>query len=177
LQYTIFLGAGLSMLLYIAASASSARLFQLVRGEDGYWQEVDPPKSFPANEVTVLAYEGQNFFAEVPKIMSQMPTLEGTTNAAIIWRLRGVNMLHSTFLKQVELFAKQAQEKGNRFMLIGVEDQAMATLEKSGVLKLIGQENVFPTRPGIGAALDAAWKKAQTWQKNQPEAEGDKKGQ
>jgi hypothetical protein len=45
------------------------------------------------------------------------------------------------------------------------------------VLKLIGQENVFPTQPGIGAALDAAWKKAQTWLKNQPEAEGDKKGQ
>ena len=177
LQYTIFLGAGLSMLLYIAASASSARLFQLVRGEDGYWQEVDPPKSFPANEVTVLAYEGQNFFAEVPKIMSQMPTLEGTANAVIIWRMRGVPVLHSTFLKQVELFAKKAQDGGNRFMLVGVEYKASATLEKSGVLKLIGQENVFPTQPGIGAALDTAWNKAQTWHKNQPEAEGDKKGQ
>ena len=76
-------------------------------------------------------------------------------------------MLHSTFLKQVELFAKQAQEKGNRFMLIGVEDQAMATLEKSGVLKLIGQENVFSVQPGLGAALDTAWKEAQTWLKAQ----------
>jgi SulP family sulfate permease len=163
LQYTIFLGAGLSLLLYIGASASKIRLFQFVRGEDGYWQEQELPAAFPSNQATVVAYEGANFFAEVPAVMSKMPSLEGATNAVIIWRLRGLEETHSTFLKQLSLFAQKAQEGGNRFMVEGVQPQVMTTLEKTGILDEIGRDNVFPLQPGLGAALDAAWEEAQTW--------------
>lgn len=168
LQYTIFLGAGLSLLLYIGVSASNARLFQLARGEGGYWQEQDLPDSFPSNQATVVGYEGAKFFAEVPAIMNKMPSLEGVTNAVIIWRLRGVEELHSTFLKQLSLFAKKAQEGGNRFVLEGVEPNVMTTLEKTGILDVIGRDNVFAVQPGLGAALDAAWEEAQTWLSTRP---------
>jgi len=163
LQYTIFLGAGLSLLLYIGTSASNAKLFQFVKGEDGHWQEKDLPTSFPSNQVTVVGYEGANFFAEVPAVMNKMPSLGNVTHAVIIWRLRGLEELHSTFLKQLSLFAQNTREGGNRFMLEGVESDAMETLEKTGVLAEIGQDNVFPARPGLGAALDAAWDEAQSW--------------
>jgi SulP family sulfate permease len=169
LQYTIFLGAGLSLLLYIGASASNARLFQFVRGEDGYWQEHDLPPTFPSNQATLVAYEGANFFAEVPAVMSQMPSLDDVTNAVIIWRLRGLEEIHSTFLKQLSLFAHRAQEGGNRFMLEGVEPHVMTTLEKTGILDEIGRDNVFPVQPGLGAALDAAWEEAQTWLRSKSE--------
>jgi SulP family sulfate permease len=167
LQYTIFLGAGLSLLLYIGTSASRTRLFQFVRGEDGRWQEQDLPEIFPSNQATVVAYEGAKFFAEVPAIMTRMPSLEGVTNAVIIWRLRGVEELHSTFLKQLSLFAQEVQEGGNRFMLEGVEPHVMATLEKTGILDQIGRDNVFAVQPGLGAALDAAWEEAQKWLKTE----------
>jgi SulP family sulfate permease len=163
LQYTIFLGAGLSLLLYIGVSASKARLFKFVRGKDGYWQEQDLPATFPSSQATVVAYEGAKFFAEVPSIMGKMPSLEGVTNAAIIWRLRDLESVHSTFLKQLSLFAQSVQKGGNRFMLEGVEPQVMTTLEKTGSLDVIGRDNVFPERPGLGAALDAAWEEAQKW--------------
>jgi len=163
LQYTIFLGAGLSLLLYIGVSGSKARLFQFARGEDGYWQEQDLPAAFASNQATVVAYEGAKFFAEVPAVMSKMPSLEGVTHAAIIWRLRGLEEIHSTFLKQLSLFAQTAQAGGNRFMLEGVEPQVMTTLEKTGILDEIGRDNAFPEQPGMGAALDAAWEDAQTW--------------
>lgn len=165
LQYTIFLGAGLSLLLYIGVSASNARLYQFVRGENGYWQEKELPDVFPSNQATIVGYEGAKFFAEVPTIMNKMPALEGVSNAVIIWRLRGVEEIHSTFLKQLSLFAQKVQAGGNRFMLEGVEPRAMATLEKTGLLEEIGPENVIPRQPGMGAALDAAWEEAQTWLK------------
>ncbi|MFN2194665.1 MAG: SulP family inorganic anion transporter [Anaerolineales bacterium] len=163
LQYTIFLGAGLSLLLYIGKSASKRRLFQLIKGEDGHWQEQELPQSFPSHQATVVGYEGAAFFAEVPAIMNSMPTLEGVTHAVIIWRLRTIEELHSTFLKQLSLFVQKAQEGGNRFMLEGVEPNALQILKKTGVLAVIGQENVFAVQPGIGASLDAAWDEAQTW--------------
>jgi SulP family sulfate permease len=173
LQYTIFLGAALSLLLFIAASASNSRLFQLARGEDGHWQEHDLPQIFPSNQATVVAHEGANFFAEVPAIMSKMPSLEGITGAVIIWRLRGLEEIHSTFLKQLSLFARNAQAGGNRFMLEGVGAHVMTTMEKTGILDEIGRDNVFPVQPGIGAALDKAWEEAQAWlAKRSPDAPG-----
>jgi SulP family sulfate permease len=163
LQYTIFLGAGLSLLLYIGVSASKIRLFQLVRGEDDYWQEQDLPQAFPSNQATVVAYEGANFFAEVPAILGKMPSLEGVSNAVIIWRLHDVEEIHSTFLKQLSLFAQKAQAGGNRFMLEGIEPHVMTTLEKTGILDALGHDNVFPVQPGMGQALDSAWQEGQTW--------------
>ena len=53
-----------------------------------------------------MAYEGANFFAEVPAVMNKMPSLESVTNAVVIWRLRSVQETHSTFLKQLSTFAK-----------------------------------------------------------------------
>ena len=163
LQYTIFLGALLSLLLYIGTSASNGRVFQFVRGEDDRWQEADLPDVFPSNQATVVAYRGANFFAEVPAIMAQMPSQTGVTNAVIIWRLRSVEEVHSTFLKQLLLFAQEAHASGNRFMLEGVQPDVMAALEKTGILDQIGRENVFPAQPGLGAALDAAWDEGQKW--------------
>ena len=112
-----------------------------------------------------MAYEGANFFAEVPAVMNKMPSLESVTNAVVIWRLRSVQETHSTFLKQLSIYAKTAQAGGNRFMLEGVEASVMTTLEKTGVLDEIGRNNVFPEQPGLGAALDASWAEAQTWLK------------
>ena len=169
LQYTIFLGGGLSLLLYITASASKGRLFQYVRGEDGYWQKKELPGTFPSTQATVVAYQGANFFAEVPSIMDKMPSLEGVSGAVIIWRLRGLEEIHSTFLKQLSLFAHRAHEGGNRFMIEGVEAHVMATLKKTGLLDEVGADNVFQAQPGLGAALDAAWEEAQKWLRGKSE--------
>ena len=47
LQYTIFIGAGLSMILYIFASSRHVRLFQVIPTGDGHWEEKAPPDSLP----------------------------------------------------------------------------------------------------------------------------------
>jgi SulP family sulfate permease len=176
LQWAIFLGALLSLLLYLSTSAYKGRLFQFVRGEDGYWQEQDLPASFPSNQATVIAYRGANFFAEVPAMMDKMPSLEGVTHAVIIWRMRSLVEISSTFLKQLSLFAKKAQKGGNRFMIEGVEPGAMTTLEQTGILNELGRDNVFEAKPGLGSALDAAWKEAQIWLNDQSATPGNNKG-
>ncbi len=163
LQYTIFLGAGLSMVLFIKASASNGRLFQYVKGENGYWQEKPVPTVFPSNQATIIAYQGANFFAEVPAAMSRMPSLSGVSNAVIIWHVRGNNDVHTTFLKQLSLFIRKTKAGGNRLILAGVEAHPMAILEKTKVLDEIGRENVFPATPGLGESLDASWAESQKW--------------
>jgi SulP family sulfate permease len=100
-----------------------------------------------------------------------MPSYEGTTNAVIIWRMRGVGEIHSTLLKELSNFHREMAKGNNRFLLAGVEPRVMATLKATGLLEELGEENVIAARPGIGAALDIAWAEAQTWLAMHPKAE------
>ena len=45
LQYTIFLGAALSLILYVVASSKKFHLQQAVRLEDGGWEMREAPKA------------------------------------------------------------------------------------------------------------------------------------
>ncbi|MEZ4769492.1 MAG: hypothetical protein R2844_13820 [Caldilineales bacterium] len=65
-----------------------------MRGESGYWEEKDLPATFFLEPGTVVAYEGANFFAEVPSVMNKMPSLEGVTHAVVIWRSRSARLQH-----------------------------------------------------------------------------------
>lgn len=162
LQWTIFLGAGLSLILYIVASSKSAKLHQLVKSEGGYWEERDMPDMFAANEVTAVTFEGFEFYAEVPILADMMPSVRELTGAIIILRLRGSEMIHSTGLKWLESLIADIQAGDNEVLLAGVQPHLMTVLHKTGIDKRVGEENIFAAELGIGASLDMAWKSAQT---------------
>ena len=77
LQDTIFIGAILSLLLYVGASSRKFKLQQAVRLQDGGWEMQDVPKALPPNQATVLVIQGLDFFAEVPTLDDQMPPARG----------------------------------------------------------------------------------------------------
>lgn len=161
LQWTIFLGAGLSLFLYIAASSRSAKLFQLVKNDEGYWEERDMPEAFASNVVTAVDFEGFEFYAEVPILADMMPPVHDLTGAIIILRLRGSEMIHSTGLKWLKTLVTELQAGNNQVLLAGVQPHLMEVLRKSGFDKLIGAENIFAAKPGVDASLDVAWEVAQ----------------
>lgn len=156
LQWTIFLGAGLSLLFYIYTSATHIKLFQLIKSEKGYYQEQPVPEAFPSNEITVLQFQGNLFFGEIPVVKNLMPSTEGTKNAIIIWRMRGFEDAHSTYLKWMKQFAEELQSEGNTLMLEGVEPHLMKVLRRTGLLKTLGEENIFMARLGIWESLEEA---------------------
>jgi len=163
LQWTIFLGAGLSLVLYIYASSKDVRVHRLVRNENGRYEERDVPDTYPSNEVTVLSIGGHEFYAETPLMDELMPATRGVKNAAVILRVRGREQASSTGLKWLQRYIKELQEGGNVLMLAGVQPVVKDELEQTGLLDIVGRENVFEAQPGLGASLDAALAAAQAW--------------
>ena len=96
LQDTIFLGALLSLLLYVGASSRKFRLQHAVRSEDGGWEIRDTPKELKSNQATVLVVQGLDFFAEVPALEDQMPSTRGASNTVVILILRDMRTITST---------------------------------------------------------------------------------
>jgi SulP family sulfate permease len=165
LQYTIFLGALLSPLLYVGASSRKFRLQQAVRLGDGGWEMQDAPRTLTSHQATVLIIQGLDFFAEVPALDDQMPPTRGVSDAAVILVMRDMRQITSTAIKWLERYAQNLKADGSVLMLADVNPKVLDTLKKSGALDILGAENVFPATKRVLAAENTAWDAAQQWLK------------
>jgi SulP family sulfate permease len=167
LQWTIFLGAGLSMILYIYVSTTHVKVRQLVRTQDGKYEERDVPQVYPSNQATVLVFEGNQFFAEVPFIKELLPSRQDVKNAVVILRARHQETVPSTALKWLKRYTKELHQSGNLLILAGVEPHAMQELDKAELLDQIGKENVFASGSVLQDSLNEALDAAEAWLKKE----------
>jgi SulP family sulfate permease len=163
LQYTIFLGTGLSLLLYIYASAEDIQIRRLVRNAQGRYEEQAVPKTYPSNEATVINLGGHDFYAEVPVLAEHLPDTKDVKSAVVILRLRGREQITSTGVRWLERYAGELHEDGNLLMLAGVQPHVMEELQRTGLMDIVGKGNIFAAEPGYGAAEDKALAAAQKW--------------
>ena len=170
LQDTIFLGALLSLLLYVGASSRKFRLQHAVRLEDGGWEIGDTPKELKSNQATVLVVQGLDFFAEVPALEDQMPSTRGASNTVVILILRDMRTITSTAIKWLEKYVQDLKTQGSLLMLADVNPGVLEVLKKSGALIVIGEQNVFPATARVLAAENTAWEAAQKWLKTHTSA-------
>ena len=168
LQYTIFLGAALSLGLYVVASAKKVRLQQVVRLEDGGWEVREVAKELKPNDVNVFVIQGLDFFAEVPALEEQIPAARGVAGAVVVLILRDMQQITSTAVRWLERYAKDLQANGSLLMLADVNPAVLDVLKKSGALDLIGEQNVFPASARVLEPEQQAWAAAQQWLKQRP---------
>ena len=145
-----------------------SRLKEMGSGEDrqsGGRFNLIVPEIFPSNQATVVVFEGNNFFAEVPLYDELLPSHQDVKNAVVILRARYQESVSSTALKWLKRYASDLRESGNLLMLAGVESHVMQKLEKAGLLDLIGKENVFASGPVLEASLNEVLDAAEEWLK------------
>ena len=52
---------------------------------------------------------------------------------------------------------------GNQFMLCNVTNEMLEQIKVTEAYEIIGEENIFPSSPIIGASLEQAWQAAEKW--------------
>ena len=169
------LGAALSLGLYLVASSQKARVQQAVRLEDGGWEMHEPAKELKSNDVNIFVIQGLDFFAEVPTLDDQIPAAHGATaasNAVIALVLRDMQKITSTAIRWLERYAKDLKANDSLLILADVNPMVVDVMKKSGMLDVIGEQNVFPATPRVLEAEQQAWEAAQQWLKQRPSAAG-----
>ncbi len=157
LQYTIFLGAGLSLLLYVLAAAKKLRVEQAVRMDDGSWDIPKMATELNSNAINLFVIQGLDFFAEVPSLDDQLPSAKDVKDAVVILVLRDMRDISSTGLRWFERYIKTLHAAGCELILADVQPEVMAVLEKSGYIDIIGKENVIPATSRVFGAEEVAW--------------------
>ncbi len=146
LQWTIFLGAGLSLGLYIWASSQNTKVNHLVKNEQGRYEEADMPDVFPSNQATIVSVGGTEFFAEVPLLEEELPAKEGVKNAVVILRIRGRDNATSTGLTFVKHYAQELKAESTRRLIAG----GVAILAGMAIFPIVF---AYGLEPGAGPGL------------------------
>ncbi|MFD9129957.1 SulP family inorganic anion transporter [Kitasatospora sp. NPDC059571] len=165
LQQAIVLGAVLSLLLYCIQASRQAGFSVLTLDRDGRWTADDRiPERLPPGRVTVLAYEGTSFFAELPHLRHRLPDTAGAHGSVLVLVLRSApDIPSSAILKALARYHDRLRQEGGRLLLAGVRPALAALLERTGLDERIGPDAVFPVEPQLLAPLDRARAAGEAW--------------
>jgi SulP family sulfate permease len=169
LQYAVLVGVGLAVLLFVFNQSNKITVRAWELGVGRYPVEGAPPTEVPARQVTVLVPYGSLFFAAAPVFDEQLPKVTTTSrHAVVIVVLRGKRDVGSTFLKVIARYADRLRQQESRLMLAGVDPYVKEQIERTGIMRHIGWENVFLVDERVGQALQDAMDAAEAWIAEQP---------
>ena len=163
LQFAVATGVIFTLILYVFRSAEKVRVERIVPLADGGFAEEDAPEAVPSGEILIIQPIGSLFFAGVAEFEEALPTVGDASGSVVIIRLRDRDEVGSTFIRLVARYARALEAADNRLMLEGLSERVLDQLEKTKIVELLGQENLFLAQPRFGGSLAEAMAAAEAW--------------
>jgi SulP family sulfate permease len=162
LQYSVYVGVVLSLVLYIYQS-SHMRIVHLEPVGTNIFREAPLPEKLPDGQPVLLSVQGPLYFAAMRDLQTHLPDPNSAQHPVVILRLRGDTMLAGTGAALLVAYAEQLRKRGGKLVLCGVENQVIETLTRTGALARIGEENVFLANEYLLASTQQAVLYARQW--------------
>ena len=168
LQYAVLLGVALSLMLAIFQQSNTLRVVEWVPQEYGWPIERPAPRQLESGKITTLFIYGNLFYAAAPAFENSLPAVEGAKRAVVILIMRGYEDIGSTVIAVLRRYTQDLQSNDSKLILAGVAPALYAQLERTGMLALIGEENIFPATEALGESGNAALRAAKEWLAKSP---------
>jgi sulfate permease, SulP family len=117
----------------------------------------------PSHKITMLFPYGSLFYAAAKTLEENLPAPEDSVNAVVIFLLRGYDQFGSTMIGVLDRYTRTVQDHGGKVILAGLSEGVRTQLERTGLLELIGKENIFMATHEFGTAANQAFEAAQDW--------------
>jgi len=164
LQYAVLVGVGLSLILHTLRQSSQVKLVQLHLDRHGRLRESPPPAVLGPHEVVVLQPYGSVFFASAEAVERQLPELTETSReSVVILRLRGVDEVGMTVVEMLRRYVTAAGLHRSRVVLVVDSTHLVTELEVTGLLRDLGEENLYRGDEWVGRAVRRAHRDAAAW--------------
>jgi SulP family sulfate permease len=163
LQWAVGVGVVLHMIMFIYQSAEAVQIRRVVPQPDGTFIDDDVPEVLPSGEIVALLPVGSLFFAGAAEFEEHLPEVGEAQRTVVIIGLRDRDEIGSTFVRIIERYAKQLDMEGNKLMLAGMNERIMEQLDKTELMELLGEEDVFPSEPQYFGPLKKALAAANDW--------------
>jgi SulP family sulfate permease len=165
-QYAVFGGVILSVLVYLVSSSQDVKLTEITPNADGTYREQPAPAQLPSNAVTLLSVSGNLFYAAAYRLEEMLPSAKEAERPVVVLRLRQSDRIGSTFVNVLEYYAAQLKASGGKLILAGVYSRVKEQLDLTETTQdVLGEENVFLATENIAESMLAAMKAGQDWLK------------
>jgi sulfate permease, SulP family len=169
LQFAVLFGMALSIVLHVFRQSNKVVVTEWVLQPGGFPLERPTPARLPSHRLTVLHVYGSLFFAAAKNMEEMLPKVTNTTRAVVAINLRGKSEIGSTFVTVLQRYCETLRAHDSRLMLVGVDPIVRDQLAKTGILRTIGDENVYIATPQLGESLNHAVADANEWLGQGPE--------
>jgi SulP family sulfate permease len=163
LQYAVLLGVVLSILLFVFQQSNTIKVVEWVTQPNGWPVERPALKQLESGKATFLFVYGNLFYAAASSLETNLPDVEGSFRAVVILLLRGSEDVGSTVNEVFRRYAEALQRHSGKLILAGVSPALRNQLERTGLVDLIGPENIFPATDTIGESGNTALEAAADW--------------
>jgi SulP family sulfate permease len=163
LQFAVFIGVAVSVMLSVFQASSRIRLVQLELVPNGFPVEKPVVKQLRDHTMHLFFVYGSIFFAAASTLEKQLPDPTTAKGAVVLLGLRGQEDVGSTFIQVIRRYHSALAADGGKLILVGVREDVWKQLERTGMIKFLGSENVIPAAPRLGVAMNEAIEVAQMW--------------
>jgi SulP family sulfate permease len=157
------LGVVLSLLLQLNQAALDLKVVELVPGDDGRLEEHGAPLRTTSHAVTLIDVYGSLHYAGARTLQHHLPDPTGTTNPAVVLRMRGRSTLGATFFTVLAGYATQLADVGGRLYVSGVDPVLMAQTRRTGTITDDGPLQLYEASPVVGESSLQAFHDAEAW--------------
>lgn len=160
LDTAIYLGVAISLALFLRKAASPT-LVEYGFNDSGLLTAL-AESARPNPQISIVHVEGDLFFGAADLFQDGIRTLAAQENIRVfILRMKNARHLDgSTALALVQLIG-QLQSQGRHLLISGVHGDVAQVLRNSGIVELLGRENVFPADQNPNLATKRALQRAQ----------------
>lgn len=159
LQYAVLVGVFLNLALFVR-QATQLHLAEMVPTDAGPFLERPLHDRAGQHRVMFLQAEGDLFFGVADELQARLDHLGRGRVQVVIFRLKRTHSIDSTVLAVLEEFARQMQRRGGAVLLCGVRPELMNVMRSFGLLRVIGEENVFEAGYGVFTSAKRALERA-----------------
>jgi SulP family sulfate permease len=150
-------------MLNVFQASSRIRLAQFELVPNGFPVEKPAVKQLRDHTMHLFFVYGSVFFAAASTLEKLLPDPTTAKEAVVLLGLRGQEDVGSTFIQVIRRYHSALAANGGKLILVGVREDVWKQLERTGMIKFLGSENVIPAAPRLGVAMNEAIEVAQMW--------------
>lgn len=145
LHVAIFLGVAVSVILYLR-KASRPQLIEYSFNEEGNLAVAGRGRQHPS--ISIVHVEGELFFGAAELFRTQVQrTFSDPNLRIIILRLKNARHLDATSVLALEELLRMLRADSRHLIISGVSRDVYRVLRNSGLIEVLGRENVFLASP------------------------------
>ncbi|PTX99357.1 SulP family inorganic anion transporter [Verrucomicrobia bacterium LW23] len=148
LDTAIFMGVGLSIMLFLR-KVSRPHLVEFTFNEQGQLMELLEDKRRDDPQISIIHVEGELFFAAADLFRDEIRRVCADPNLrVVILRMKRARHLDATSVMAMAELIQFLRETDRHLVISGATEDVYAVIKASGLLKLLGKENIFMASPG-----------------------------